>query len=137
VNFASSVTGTLKIDLPSAFNSPITDFQTTNQIDLAGLTATAALYSDGDLTLFNRTAPVEQLTVSTPYSRNLFSVTPDGSGGTFVAVSPPPQAPIPSDFNADGYSDILWQNTGGQPAISEMHGTNSIGGGLTKPASRR
>jgi len=137
VNFASSVTGTLKIDLPSAFNSPITDFQTTNQIDLAGLTATAALYSDGDLTLFNRTAPVEQLTVSTPYSRNLFSVTPDGSGGTFVAVSPPPQAPIPSDFNADGYSDILWQNTGGQAAISEMHGTNSIGGGLAKLASRR
>jgi hypothetical protein len=58
VNFASSGTGTLKIDLPSAFNSPITDFQTTNQIDLAGLTATAALYSDGDLTLFNGTAPV-------------------------------------------------------------------------------
>jgi FG-GAP-like repeat len=130
VNFASSGTGTLKIDLPSAFDSPITDFQTTNKIDLVGLTATAALYSDGDLTLFNGTAPVEQLTVSTPYSRNLFNVTPDGSGGTFVTVSPPPAVPIPSDFNADGYSDILWQNTGGQAAIWEMHGTNSIGGGL-------
>jgi hypothetical protein len=72
-----------------------------------------------------------------PNSRNLFSVTPDGSGGTFVTVSPPPQAPIPSDFNADGYSDILWQNTGGQAAIWEMNGTNSIGGGLAAPIPGR
>ena len=28
------------------------------------------------------------------------------------------------DFNGDGYSDILWQNTSGQAAIWEMNGTN-------------
>ena len=29
-----------------------------------------------------------------------------------------------SDFNADGKSDILWQNTNGQAAIWLMNGTN-------------
>jgi hypothetical protein len=31
------------------------------------------------------------------------------------------------DFNGDGHSDILWQNTNGQVAIWEMNGTNVIG----------
>ena len=30
------------------------------------------------------------------------------------------------DFNDDGHSDILWQNTSGQVAIWEMNGTNVI-----------
>jgi hypothetical protein len=30
------------------------------------------------------------------------------------------------DFNGDGKSDLLWQNTDGQPAIWEMNGTNVI-----------
>jgi hypothetical protein len=31
------------------------------------------------------------------------------------------------DFNDDGHSDSLWQNTNGQAAIWEMNGTNVIG----------
>ena len=31
------------------------------------------------------------------------------------------------DFNGDGHSDILWQNTDGTPAIWLMNGTNLIG----------
>ena len=31
-----------------------------------------------------------------------------------------------SDFNGDGHSDILWQNTNGQTAIWEMNGTTQI-----------
>ena len=31
-----------------------------------------------------------------------------------------------TNFNGDGYSDILWQNTSGQPAIWEMNGTKVI-----------
>ena len=30
------------------------------------------------------------------------------------------------DFNGDGHSDILWQNTKGQAGIWEMNGTNVI-----------
>jgi hypothetical protein len=34
------------------------------------------------------------------------------------------------DFNNDGHSDLLWQNTStGQVSIWEMNGTNIIGGG--------
>jgi hypothetical protein len=35
-----------------------------------------------------------------------------------------------SDFDGDGYSDILWQNTSGEVVIWEMNGTSVIGGGL-------
>ena len=43
-------------------------------------------------------------------------------------VGDPPSTGLaaPSDFNGDGYSDILWQNTNGQAAIWEMNGTNVI-----------
>ena len=34
-----------------------------------------------------------------------------------------------SDFDGDGYSDILWQNTSGEVAIWEMNWTSVIGGG--------
>ena len=37
------------------------------------------------------------------------------------------------DFNGDGHSDILWQNTDGQAAIWEMNGTNVIGSELVGP----
>ena len=66
----------LRLEQPGAFQSPVSNFQMGDVIDIAGLGATAALYSAGDLTLFNGTTPVEQLTVSTPYSRNLFHVVP-------------------------------------------------------------
>ena len=41
------------------------------------------------------------------------------------------------DFNGDGHSDILWQNTSGQAAIWEMNGTNIIGGGNVAPTPGR
>jgi FG-GAP-like repeat/Bacterial pre-peptidase C-terminal domain len=35
-----------------------------------------------------------------------------------------------ADFNGDNFSDILWQDTDGTPAIWLMDGTNPIGGGV-------
>ena len=35
-------------------------------------------------------------------------------------------APVPSDFNGDSLSDILWQNTSGQAAAWDMNGMNVI-----------
>ena len=49
--------------------------------------------------------------------------------GTFDAVTvliDPPTAE--NDFNADGKSDILWQNNDGTPAIWLLDGTNLISG---------
>ena len=52
-------------------------------------------------------------------------------GGTVSAnLGPDWQAIGTGDFNDDGHSDILFQNTtSGQVSIQEMNGTNVIGGG--------
>ena len=39
-----------------------------------------------------------------------------------------PLAVAPNDFNGDGLSDILWQNTNGMPAIWQMSGTTWLSG---------
>ena len=47
-----------------------------------------------------------------------------------------PQLLPQPNFNGDGFSDILWQNTSGQAAVWEMNGTNIIGGALVGRQSR-
>jgi hypothetical protein len=39
---------------------------------------------------------------------------------------PPTVTPAPNDFNSDGDSDILWQNTNGQAAVWLMNGTTAF-----------
>ncbi len=50
-------------------------------------------------------------------------------GSAVVGPNPGPswKAIGTGDFNGDGHSDILFQNTNGQVAIWEMNGTNVIG----------
>ena len=40
---------------------------------------------------------------------------------------------VPSDFNEDGTSDILWQNAGGQASIWDMTANTLTGGGPVSP----
>ena len=56
-------------------------------------------------------------------------------GGGLVGANPGLswQAIGTGDFNDDGHSDILWQNTDGQAAIWEMNGTNVISGTVWAP----
>jgi hypothetical protein len=56
-------------------------------------------------------------------------------GSTLVGPNPGPSwhAVGTGDFNGDGHSDILFQNTNGQAAIWEMNGTNVIGSALAGP----
>ena len=57
-------------------------------------------------------------------------------GGGPVSPNPGPawQAIGTGDFNGDGFSDILFQNTrSGQVSIWEMNGNNLIGGGPVSP----
>jgi hypothetical protein len=41
--------------------------------------------------------------------------------------------PATSDFNKDGFSDILWQNMDGQASIWDMNGYTLVGGGAVSP----
>ena len=52
-------------------------------------------------------------------------------GSALVGPNPGPswKAIGTGDYNGDGLSDILWQNTSGQAAIWEMNGTHQIAGG--------
>ncbi len=57
-------------------------------------------------------------------------------GGGAVSPNPGPswRAVGTGDFNKDGHSDILWQNTStGQASIWEMSGNTLIGGGAVSP----
>ena len=53
----------------------------------------------------------------------VFKITNSGFATTQTVTGPA----APSDFNDDGFSDILWQNASGQAAIWEMNGTSVSG----------
>jgi hypothetical protein len=63
------------------------------------------------------------------------------NGNTLIGGGPVIPNPGPSwhaigtgDFNDDGHSDILWQNTStGQASIWDMSGTSLVGGGPVSP----
>jgi Putative Ig domain/FG-GAP-like repeat len=64
----------------------------------------------------------------------------DMSGSSVIGGGPVSPNPGPSwtevgtgDFNDDGHSDILWQNTSGQGSVWEMNGSTLIGGGPAGP----
>jgi hypothetical protein len=56
-------------------------------------------------------------------------------GGGAVSANPGSswQAVGTGDFNGDGHSDILFQNTSGQASIWEMNGNSLMGGGAVSP----
>jgi hypothetical protein len=68
-------------------------------------------------------------------SRVFFAVN-DGNGTNVIGGGTLSSDPGPSwraigtsDFNGDGFSDILWQNVDGHAAIWEMNGLSQIAGG--------
>ncbi len=61
---------------------------------------------------------------------NVIGGGPVSQNGAALNAGPSWKAIGTGDFNGDGYSDILWQNTvTGQAAIWEMNGTNVLGNG--------
>ncbi len=68
------------------------------------------------------------------YAEGLFSVADDGTGHARVGLLHQPQSLTGTqNFNADGFSDILLQNTNGQAAIWKMNGTQITSGALVGP----
>jgi hypothetical protein len=62
-------------------------------------------------------------------THTITAVTSDAAGntatGTFTIKVTPPD-PLKNDFDSDGHSDILWQNTDGTPVVWLTNGTNLI-----------
>ena len=123
--------GTVKFDagaswtvtLPTAFTGTISGFAPADIIDLTGLAPTglSLIYSGGTLTVRNNVNTVT-LTLPGSYSSGNFHLRPDGNGGTEISLGTPPPTAT-SDFNGDGKSDILFQNTNGAVDIWTMNGT--------------
>ena len=85
-----------------------------------GSSPDAALIADAAGDLFGTTAGGGANGAGT-----VFEITGSGFATTRTITGPP----AASDFNGDGLSDILWQNTSGQAAVWEMDGTSQIAGG--------
>jgi hypothetical protein len=110
------------VTLPTAFTGTISGFAPGDIIDLTGLAATGLSYSGGTLTVLNGGSTVATLNLLGSYSSGDFYLRSDGNGGTEIGLGAPPPVAT-SDFNGDGKSDILFQNTNGQAAVWLINGT--------------
>jgi hypothetical protein len=110
---------------PAAFTGPIYGFAPADIIDLTGRAATSLSYSGGTLTVRNGVNVVATLNLPGSFSSANFHLSSDGNGGTEISLGTPPPTAT-SDFNGEGKSDILFQNTNGQPAAWLINGTTPI-----------
>ena len=118
ITFLNGTPSTTKIDGTTMPTNAILNFTLGDTIDLPNIIATSESYSGGVLSLLNGASPVAQFNLSTPAAHPHFGLGLDGAGGSLIDLEPPP----PADFNGDGMSDILFQNTNGMPVIWEMAG---------------
>ena len=112
----------------AAANSTVTVFDNSTKLGAAAANSSGAwTYTTGALAngsqSFNATATDGAGNVSPASSALAMTLVTTGSGASSGSDTDS------SDFNGDGHSDILWQNTSGQAAIWEMNGTSQVVGG--------
>jgi hypothetical protein len=83
----SAAPGVLRLRQPTAFAAVIKGFASTDTIDLAGLAATTATWSSGQLTIANGGSSVAVLSLPDDYSAAIFNVGTDGAGGSAVTIT--------------------------------------------------
>ena len=82
----TDATGILRLHQPTSFAATIDSFANGDTIDLAGITADAAVWSPGTLTISNTGTTVAALSLLGDYSDAMFNVT-DNPGGSLVTVT--------------------------------------------------
>jgi hypothetical protein len=123
---------TLVLNTPASFAGTIAA-KVGDAITLTGVTATSASISNNTLVVMNGAQTVASLALQGNYSND--HVTLSGSTVTFAAGAPSaPATEVPNDFNGDGKSDILWQNSSGTVVEWQMNGSvptaqATVGGG--------
>ena len=92
-------TGTLRVSQPGSFAATIDGFAAGDTIDLAGVPASTATWSPGELTIRHSGTVLGTLAISGDYSAVGFAVSYDGAGGSDIAIGDPaPQiAGLPAD----------------------------------------
>ena len=78
---------TLRLDLPSNFAGSLSGFGAGDTIDLAGIVADSAHWSNGSLQLIRAGASVANLALPGAYDAASFTLQPDGGGGSLVTVA--------------------------------------------------
>ena len=82
----TDATGILQLHQPTGFAATIDGFATGNAIDLVGITADAAVWSPGTLTISDTGSPIATLLLSGDYSAAQFNVTDNAGGSTVTAT---------------------------------------------------
>jgi hypothetical protein len=87
ITFASGAAALLKLDAPTSVSNTIAGFASGDSIDLAGLTVTSDAFSAGVLSLFNGASLLGSLAITGTFAKQVFTLSPDGSGGTTIALA--------------------------------------------------
>jgi autotransporter-associated beta strand protein len=131
ITFLSVAASRLQIDGAAMPSNQIIGFAAGDQIYLSGVSASGWSYSGGVLTLLNGATTVAQMNLSNPFTHPDFGVITDGTSNTIISLEAPPR-----DFRGNGFSDLLWQNTDGTPAVWLMNGASPVfATNLTNPGA--
>ena len=108
------------------------DFTSVNGFDIPAsvtvdtLGAPATGFGFADLTVGGLTS-LYRIDLATGAATNLGAIGTGAAPLAGLALANAPDTPaVPSDFNGDGKSDILWQNDNGQPGIWLMDGLSVL-----------
>jgi hypothetical protein len=136
VSFTPTATSALlKVDSASGYSGTLGNFETGDEIDLAGVTyssSTAPQWTEngsdtgGTLLLVNGGSTEATLNLSGQYSSANFSLSNDQNG---TLISFKSTTPTPADFYGAGTSDLLFQDASGDYAMWQTNGSTVIGGG--------
>jgi fibronectin-binding autotransporter adhesin len=120
ITLLSGAINTLRFDGTTMPVNQILGFEPGDRIDLPNLVFNTSSYSGGVLTLSENGVSVGQLNLATTGGED-FVLGPDGEGGTMIT-----SAPVNSDFNGDGKTDILWENASSGDVV--LWNSNGSGG---------
>jgi hypothetical protein len=84
----TDATGTLLLDAPRRFKATISGFAAGDVIDLAGVEANRLSFADHQLRVTEDGRTVADLHFAGHYTPGDFTLSPDGNGGTDIALNP-------------------------------------------------
>jgi hypothetical protein len=117
--------GLLKLDEPRTFLATINDFNAEDTVELAHTKITSADYSDGVLTLFDKSRVEAQLHIAGNFTTDQFAIE-NHDGNAFITLDP--SRPVSADQAIDGADGLTVDKQVGQLVSSiATHSANDSG----------